>query len=56
MAEITVTYTIDIEYEGETPEKEFKDWINDNIYQTINLGIGLGEIQELQLDGECHEV
>jgi hypothetical protein len=56
MAEIIVTYTIDIEYEGETSEEEFKNWINDNIYQSINLGIGLGDIQELQLDGECVEV
>jgi len=56
MAEIIVTYAIDIECEGETSEEEFKKWINDNIYQAIELGIGLGDIQELQLDGECVEV
>ena len=56
MAEIIVTYTIDIDYEGETSEEEFKEWLNTNIYQSIQLGIGLGDIQELQLDGECHEV
>jgi len=56
MAEIIVTYTIEIDYEGETPEKEFKTWLNHNIYQAIELGIGLGDIYELTCDGESIEV
>jgi len=56
MAEITVTYTLEIDYEGETSEEEFTNWLNQNIYQAIELGIGLGDIQELQLDGIGVEV
>ena len=56
MAEITVTYTIEIDYEGETSEEEFTNWLNQNIYQAIELGIGLGDIEELQLDGIRVEV
>ena len=46
MKTITVTYTIEVSSEVSDVA------IDENIYQAIELGIGLGDIQDLQIDDD----
>tara|TARA_R110002167_G_scaffold164799_1_gene361717 strand:+ start:304 stop:447 length:144 start_codon:yes stop_codon:yes gene_type:complete len=46
MKTITVTYTIEVS--SEMPDDE----IEDNIYQAIELGIGISENMELLIEGD----
>lgn len=46
MKTITVTYTIEVSSEVSDSA------IDDNIYQAIELGIGLGDIQDLQIEDD----
>jgi hypothetical protein len=43
MKTVTVTYTIEIESE------RTEEWIDENIYQAIELGIGLSESMEMTI-------
>jgi len=46
MKTVTVTYTIEIASE------KTEEWIDDNIYQVIELGIGLSEDMEIQIEDD----
>ena len=45
MKTVTVTYTIEV---CEMSDEQ----IDENIYQAIELGIGLGDIQDLQIEDD----
>lgn len=45
MATVELTYTIDIERPDDMTDDEFLEWIDENMYQALETGIGLGNLE-----------
>ena len=45
MATIELTYTIDIDRPDHMTNDEFLEWIDENIYQALETGIGEGNLE-----------
>jgi len=45
MATVELTYTIDIERPDHMTNDEFLEWIDQNMYEAIETGIGLGTLE-----------
>ena len=58
MATIELTYTINIERPDHMTNAEFLEWIDQNMYEAIETGIGLGNLEHypvIELDEEDEE-
>ena len=58
MATIELTYTIDIDRPDHMTNDEFLEWIDENIYQALETGIGEGNLEHdpvIDIDEEDEE-